>query len=66
MILPEGSTDLAAAVPFPVAQSRDVRLTYLDTVGRPVLVLKKSTAVMEHNQHFQVGRALHALNLLLD
>jgi hypothetical protein len=55
VILPEGSTDLAAAVPFPVAQSRDVRYTYLDTVGRPVLVLQKQNVVMEHNQHFQVA-----------
>lgn len=59
VILPEGSTDLAAEVPFPVAQSRDVRYTYLDTVGRPVLVLQKQNVVMEHNQHFQVTATAH-------
>jgi hypothetical protein len=59
VILPEGSTDLAAEVPFSVAQSRDVRYTYLDTVGRPVLVLQKQNVVMEHNQHFQVAATAH-------
>jgi oligosaccharyltransferase complex subunit alpha (ribophorin I) len=64
VILPEGSTDLAAEVPFPVAQSRDVRYTYLDTVGRPVLVLQKQNVVMEHNQHFQVSYRFGPLALL--
>jgi len=31
------------------------KLSHLDIVGRPVVALRKTNAVPEHNQHFQVG-----------
>lgn len=30
------------------------KFSHLDMVGRPVVVIEKSNAVPEHNQHFQV------------
>jgi len=35
-------------------EGRDVHVTYLDTVGRPVLVLKKKNVIRHHDQYFQV------------
>lgn len=31
------------------------KLSHLDIVGRPVVVLEKTNVVPEHNQHFQVS-----------
>jgi len=42
VILPEFASNIKWVTPFEVeSESRDVHVTYLDTVGRPVLVLKK-------------------------
>lgn len=83
VVLPEGSKDISASVPFPVKQWQEVllhlyippshgfsiplirfyspsmqlmqtKLSHLDIVGRPVVVLEKNNVVPEHNQHFQV------------
>ena len=43
-------------MPYPVESIKnDVHYTYLDTVGRPVIVIHKKNAVESHIQDFQVG-----------
>lgn len=54
VVLPEGAYDISTSVPTEVSESRDVKFTYLDTAGRPVVVLRKSNVVWEHNQPFHV------------
>lgn len=55
IILPEGARDIKLKTPFPVARLDDRRhYTYLDTVGRPVIVLEKSNLVEQHIQNFEV------------
>lgn len=31
-----------------------IKISHLDLVGRPVVVIEKANVVPEHNQHFQV------------
>jgi oligosaccharyltransferase complex subunit alpha (ribophorin I) len=52
--LPEGSRDPSAVVPFQVEQSLETKYSYLDVIGRPVVVLEKKNVVPEHNVNFQV------------
>ncbi|EEC02477.1 ribophorin, putative, partial [Ixodes scapularis] len=55
IILPEGARDIKLKTPFPVTRLDDRRhYTYLDTVGRPVIVLEKSNLVEQHIQNFEV------------
>jgi len=55
VILPEGSENILWSTPFDVdSVTWDKRLTYLDTFGRPVLVLKKSNVCRLNNQPFHV------------
>jgi len=55
IIFPEGASNIEYHVPFDIdASSTDLHHTYLDTSGRPVLVLKKKNIVNEHNRFFQV------------
>lgn len=56
VILPEGASDISVKTPFPVSElPRETHYTYLDTKGRPVVVLaKKNLVPSAHNQHFQV------------
>ncbi|CAN4123122.1 unnamed protein product [Withania somnifera] len=64
VILPEGSKDISASVPFPVNESRESKFSHLDMIGRPVVVLEKTNAVPEHNQYFQVYYRFSNLSLL--
>ncbi|KAJ1406399.1 Ribophorin I [Sesbania bispinosa] len=54
VVLPEGSKDPTALVPFQVEQHLETKYSYLDVVGRTVVVLEKRNAVPEHNTPFQV------------
>lgn len=54
VILPEGSRNPTAAVPFPVDQHLEMTYSYLDVVGRTTVVLQKKNVVPEHNTPFQV------------
>ncbi|XVE68877.1 hypothetical protein DITRI_Ditri09bG0104800 [Diplodiscus trichospermus] len=54
VVLPEGSKDPSAVVPFPVEQHLETKYSYLDVVGRTVVVLEKKNVVPMHNSHFQV------------
>ncbi|GAV84150.1 Ribophorin_I domain-containing protein [Cephalotus follicularis] len=52
--LPEGSKDPSVEVPFPVEQRLETKYSYLDVVGRTVVVLEKKNVVPDHNSYFQV------------
>lgn len=55
IILPEHSTDLELVTPYKVEQEADaVHYTYLDTVGRPVVVINVKNSVDNHIQDFQL------------
>ncbi len=43
-----------------ITQTRDKKSTYLDTVGRPVLVLTMHNVVPEHNKPFGVDYSFSA------
>ncbi|RVW84349.1 Dolichyl-diphosphooligosaccharide--protein glycosyltransferase subunit 1B [Vitis vinifera] len=54
VVLPEGSKEPSAVVPFPVDQHLETSYSYLDVVGRTVVVLEKKNVVPEHSIPFQV------------
>jgi len=65
VILPESSSNIQWTTPFDLdRESREVRVTYLDTVGRPVLVLNKNNVVRQHNQPLQVRYHFSKISLL--
>ncbi|XP_028784711.1 dolichyl-diphosphooligosaccharide--protein glycosyltransferase subunit 1A [Neltuma alba] len=64
VVLPEGSSGISASVPFPVKQRQETKISHLDVVGRPVVVLEKSNVVPEHNVHFQVYYKFSCLSML--
>jgi len=65
IILPEGAKNIKAHVPFTVdPESTSTHWTYLDTTGRPVLVLTKKNVVSEHDKYFQVTYNFSQLSML--
>ncbi len=64
VVLPEGATSISAKAPFPVNQTREVKHTYLDTTGRPVVVLHKTNLVPDHNVEFTVNYSFFSLLML--
>jgi len=55
IILPEGAKNIEHYTPFTLdSTGSSVHFTYLDTTGRPVLILTKKNVVVELNQRFQV------------
>ncbi|GFR43910.1 hypothetical protein Agub_g5044, partial [Astrephomene gubernaculifera] len=65
VVLPEGASDIRAILPFDMEQSFDKKFTYLDTSGRPVLVLHKAhVAAPEHSARFSVEYSFGALHTL--
>ncbi|CAL5365587.1 unnamed protein product [Camellia sinensis] len=53
VVLPEGSKSPSAVVPFPVEQHLETKYSYLDVVGRTVVVLEKKNVVPDHDSPFQ-------------
>jgi hypothetical protein len=54
-------------LPFAVdSEEATLHHTYLDTSGRPVLVLHKKNVVAEHNQHFLVTYNFSKTSMLLE
>ena len=51
-------------MPFPVNQTQEVKHTYLDTSGRPVVVLHKTNLVPDHNVEFTVNYSFFSLLML--
>ncbi|KAE8716398.1 Dolichyl-diphosphooligosaccharide--protein glycosyltransferase subunit 1A [Hibiscus syriacus] len=64
VVLPEGSSDISVAAPFPVEQWLETKISHLDIDDRPVVVLKKTNVVPEHNQYFQVYYRFSKLSIL--
>ncbi|XVF35803.1 hypothetical protein REPUB_Repub19eG0002200 [Reevesia pubescens] len=64
VVLPEGSSDISVAAPFPVKQWQETKISHLDIDGRPVVVLEKANVVPEHNQYFQVYYKFNKLSML--
>ncbi|KAF7820140.1 dolichyl-diphosphooligosaccharide--protein glycosyltransferase subunit 1B [Senna tora] len=66
VVLPEGSKDPKAVVPFTVEQGLETKYSYLDVVGRTVVVLEKRNAVPEHNIPFQVHYSFNPIFMLAE
>eukprot|EP00250_Pteridium_aquilinum_P001424 c11620_g1_i1 orf=429-2282(-) len=66
VVLPEGSKEPYAQVPFGVQQSHEVKYSYLDSVGRPVVVLTKKNVVQEHNVFFEVHYKFNTIAMLVE
>lgn len=65
IVLPEGAKDIQVRAPFPLdKQGQDWHFTYLDTSGRPVIVIEKSNVVEEHVQYFQVEYRYSKISML--
>lgn len=65
VILPEGSKDIEVRTPFSVKREADSQhFTYLDTTGRPVVMLRKSALVEQHIQDFEVHYTFTRMQLL--
>jgi len=65
VVLPEGARDIQVSSPFAVSQApQELHKTYLDTTGRPVVVLKKNNVVDSHIQDFQVQYTFKKVLLL--
>ncbi|GIY26460.1 dolichyl-diphosphooligosaccharide--protein glycosyltransferase subunit 1 [Caerostris extrusa] len=55
LILPEGSKNIRVKLPYPTKRLPDeVHYTYLDTVGRPVIVFQNKNLVEQHIDDFEV------------
>lgn len=61
MVLPEGCTDIQTKLPFPVEQSFEKKYSYLDTLGRPVLVLRAKNMSPDHNVPLAVSYRFSSL-----
>ncbi|XP_061999986.1 dolichyl-diphosphooligosaccharide--protein glycosyltransferase subunit 1B [Rosa rugosa] len=66
VVLPEGSKDPSAVVPFTVEQHLETKYSYLDIVGRTVVVLEKKNVVPEHNSPFQVYYSFNPVFMLAE
>eukprot|EP00123_Amoebidium_parasiticum_P019383 comp24857_c0_seq1/m.46897 comp24857_c0_seq1/g.46897 ORF comp24857_c0_seq1/g.46897 comp24857_c0_seq1/m.46897 type:complete len:390 (-) comp24857_c0_seq1:151-1320(-) len=53
--VPEGATNLVFKYKYPVEdETRGVKTTYLDTAGRPTIIVTKSNVLGEHSADFEV------------
>ncbi|KAK6144771.1 hypothetical protein DH2020_021591 [Rehmannia glutinosa] len=66
VVLPEGSKDPSVEVPFAVEQSLQTKYSYLDVIGRTVVVLEKNNVVPEHNVPFQVHYKFNPIFMLAE
>ncbi|XP_060587846.1 dolichyl-diphosphooligosaccharide--protein glycosyltransferase subunit 1-like [Ruditapes philippinarum] len=65
IILPEGASKTELKTPFSVQKGDNgLHYTYLDTVGRPVIVAYKNNLVEEHIQDFELHYNFQKLRLL--
>ena len=56
IILPEGSQDIHLKTPYSVENlPSSLHFTYLDTTGRPVVIVRKKNLVENHIQDFEVS-----------
>ncbi|QCE07937.1 oligosaccharyltransferase complex subunit alpha [Vigna unguiculata] len=66
VVLPEGSKDPTAEIPFEVKQHLEIKYSYLDVVGRTVVVLEKRNVVPEHNIRLQVYYGFNPIFMLAE
>jgi len=66
VVLPEGSKNPVAEIPFQVDQHLETKYSYLDIVGRTVVVLEKRNVVPDHNIPFQVYYNFNPLFMLAE
>eukprot|EP01041_Mallomonas_annulata_P011993 gene11993-25125_t len=69
VVLPEGCTDIKVEVPYPVEQSWTKRFTYLDSKlngGRPVLTLKASKIVPEHEEQIVISYTFNKSSMAVE
>lgn len=65
VILPEGSKNIEVRSPFGVKREADqLHFTYLDTTGRPVVVMRKENLVEQHIQDFELHYTFQRMLLL--
>lgn len=65
VVLPEGARNIALKPPYPVTERpTELRQTYLDTVGRPVVVITKNNVVEQHIQDFELYYDFETILLL--
>ncbi|XP_022300002.2 dolichyl-diphosphooligosaccharide--protein glycosyltransferase subunit 1-like [Crassostrea virginica] len=65
IILPEGAKNMRFEAPYNVQQGENqLHFTYLDTTGRPVVVIHKSNLVEQHIQDFQLHYTFQKMLLL--
>lgn len=65
IILPEGCTNIELKSPFTMEEGkRELHFTYLDTVGRPVIVAQKTNLVEQHIQDFELHYSFNKVLLL--
>lgn len=66
VVLPEGSKEPSVVVPFQVKQSLEKKYSYLDVIGRTVVVLEKRNVVPEHDSAFQVNYKFNQIFMLAE
>ncbi|XP_041347808.1 dolichyl-diphosphooligosaccharide--protein glycosyltransferase subunit 1-like [Gigantopelta aegis] len=65
VILPEGSKNIELKTPYPIKRDKDkLHYTYLDTMGRPVIIMYKNNLVEQHIQDFELHYSFPKLLLL--
>lgn len=64
MVLPEGSVVKGIHTAYEVNRGLDRKFTYLDTHGRPVVVLQRNNVGVEHNVAFIVNYTFSAVSLV--
>ncbi|GBC04040.1 hypothetical protein RclHR1_05490003 [Rhizophagus clarus] len=65
IILPEGASNVKVETPFPVdKESHAVHKTYLDTIGRYLIVLDKFNVLNDHAKNIQVSYTYSSFELL--
>lgn len=53
VMLPEGATDIQVNLPFEAEIEEKLEFSYLDFIGRPVMVIKKQNVIDDyHNKDF--------------
>ncbi|XKL65763.1 hypothetical protein PGB90_009183 [Kerria lacca] len=67
IILPEGSHSIDLNLPYNAERLPDsLHYTYLDTIGRPVITLKKTNLVEDHIDNFELRYVFPKIFMLLE
>ncbi len=67
IILPEGSHSIDLSLPYEAERLPDsLHYTYLDTVGRPVIQIKKTNLVENHIDYFELRYVFPKMFMLLE